>query len=775
MLDIAEDIDIFTEQKIQIVRRVKDFSDIASKEAEFTRTFQGPASRKNQQALENYGILGTNSTFDPHKGIPCVWSFSTFAKFSGRLEVVSVTYKDGKPYSFTFNFYGRQRSLANVFGADRFSDIDWSAFDHALTYFNVISSWQGDLDGNNNLLYPLIDSRANYYFGPENQNIEGNIRNIINPILLTDLKPAIRLPAFLLAVFDAYGLVLEGDLITDVASDWDNAFILPNRWSGSGVSPDTFNNNGVSYNAVTNATITAANSDLIMTFATEIQDENSLWNDTTYTANVAGVHPVAVFGSISLLGTAAVGQYVISVRVNGIETNSFPIIRQATDPQIFTFNFPTLQLTLDDLDEIEFFLMRVDLVIGAVTFPGQDCRLLNGTLLIQSPTNQLGQTVSLGDQMPDDKIVEWLSAFTKSLNLVLVPNDDDETKWTIQSVRDYYADGVQRDWKGYIDIENMTFTKPRVYKEIVMGFTSTDAAIQRAFRDATGRNYGEVNIRPDVEFAENKLEIRNPATLTPPSLFRVVDAAGVPTGEFADVTIHKSINIEGNPVKEPWLLFYYNGIGATSFPFYIQNGISGPTPTALQIGIYPHISSSKVFDTQQSSVTWCYSLESALNGQVPTSTSYRRYWETELQVQYAKESRVLQKARVVLPTLQFYQYQLNDEIFLENNWWRIEEIAHDQDGKNATVTLMSSRKLLPDITRTVKPGGEITFDRAPNSLEKSAAGAYPKGANFYGSFVRAQITPNLAKYGQVINNITQTFIEEINEIDGRFRSWDDES
>lgn len=774
MIDIERDIDIFSEQKIEITRRVKDFSDITAKEGEFTRTFQGPASRKNQKALENYGILGTNSTFDPHKGISCIWSFSTFAKFTGRLEVVSVQYKDGKPYAFTFNFYGRQRSLANVFGADRFSDIDWSEFDHALTYDNVQGSWSNGLFGGI-LVYPLIDSRANYYFGPPGQNVEGNIRNENNPILLTDLKPAMRLPIFMQRLFSAYGLELSGYLVDSVLSEWRRAYILPNRWSGSGVAANTFNDNVASYEDANTPFLTDPETETIITFDSEIQDDNNLFDGTTYTANVNGEHTLSAAINTELDGTPNIGRYAIIVKVNGVEINSFAVNRDPDNPQLFYILIPQITFFLSASDEVEFFLRRENLVFGPITFFGQDAKVRSGNFVIQAPANQLGQTVSLNDQMPDDKIVEWLGSFVKSLNLVLIPDGLNETKWTIKSLRDYYEDGEQRDWKGFIDIENMTFDKPTVYKEIKMGYTATDAAVQRAFRDATDRDFGSIDIRPDVEFAKDKLEIKNPCTLIPPALFKVVDEAGVPTGEVADVVIHKSLNIEGNPVKEPWLLFYNNGITGSVYSYYLQNGFDGPNPTGQIRAIYPHISAADNINPNSDTATLCFSLESALNAQVPENTAYLRYWETELLIQYAPESRVLKNARVVLPTLQFYNYNLNDEIYLENTWWRIIEIAHDKDGKNAKVTLQSARKILPDNAKSVLPGGKINFTRPPNPLEKSAAGAYKKGASFYGSFVRAQVTPNLQKYGQVINNITQTFIEEINEIGGRFRSWEDDS
>ena len=776
MIDIARDLDLFVEQRIDITRRLKDFSDIATKEGEFTRTFQGPASRKNQAALQNYGVVGTESEFNPHKGIPAQWSFSSFVRFTGRLEVNSVVYKDGKPYAFEFTYYGRQRSLANVFGSDRFSDIDWSEYDHFLTLSAVVVSWAGFFFSGE-ILYPLVDSRANYFFGPTSLDLPGNIRNANNPILLTDLKPAISVQTFLKKIFSAYGLTLTGDLV-DEESDFTRMYVLPNRWSGSGVAAKTFDNNTISYNAAQgdNPYITTPNSEQVVSFPTEVQDENELFNGTTFTANLSGTHTVAL--SILIQQDPFDGdrpsRYTLRIKKNGINIFDEIIFRNTGLSTVFYYQVPAVSVYLEAGDELEIFFGKIDYTIGIFSFDSRDARILMGQLTILAPVNQLGQTVSLNDQMPDDGITEWLSAFIRSYNMVIIPAGDDDKTWEILSLSEYYAKGTLRDWSGVIDLDNIAYHKPKVYQEVTMKYTESESAVQKAFFDATGRTFGEVNIRPDVEFGESQLEIQNPCTLIPPSLFKEVDASGEATGKIVDVTIHKSINIEGNPTKEPWLLFYFNGTQATSLPYYIQEGFDGPNPVGQLRHDYPKISAVQQEQTDNDSVTLCYSLESDIAAQVAGSTAYKRYWENALRLQYAKESRVVKRARVVLPTLEFYNYNLNDEIFLEGQYWRIEEISHDQEGKNASVTLQSSRIFQPAPVRAVRPGGKVMFDRSPDAMDISASGAYLQDGEYYGSFVRAQVTPNLQLYGSIINNITQVVIEEIEQAGGRFRTWGDE-
>lgn len=770
MIDIATDLDLFGDQDIKIIRRTKDLTDIASKEGEFTYSFEGPASPKNQKALMNYGIIDAKSNFDPHKGIAASWSFGSFSKFVGRLEVSTVVYKNGEPFSFSFNFYGRQRSLATVFGSDRLSDIDWSEYNHDLTYENVLKSWVGLLSGGD-LMYPLIDSRENYYFGDPSQNLKGNIRNANHPILLTDLRPAISFKAFMLSIFKAYGLTVIGSLIDALDGYTKNLYVLINRYSGSGVSADTYEQNFCSYKNASTDLLTTYNTETIVSIPTMVQDDNGLWDGSKYTALIDGVHNFTGFFLMNFYGSDNFGKYNFIVKKNGINVQEYTLLPDLDDTQT-QLNIPSLSIQLTAGDEIEFYYRRAIRYLGPIEFYGRDTKVTGGKFSVSGPLNQLGQTVSLSDQMTDDKIVDWIGQFIKSMNWVLIPNELNDTEWELMSVEEYYSRGAVRDWTEYIDLANITYNKMKVYKEISMRYEKSDAAIHVAYRDATGKGYGDLLATPDVEFGEAKFEVVNPCSLIPPALFKILDTNGEETGEFADATIHKSINVEGSPVKEKAILFYYNGLRGTAFSYYIQNGFApGGNPVGTVHTIYPHIGSVQDFPSLPESNTLTYSLESPLIGNVALKTVYANYWESQLMTQYAKESRQIESARLVIPISEFNYYSLGDEIFIERNYWRIIEISHDKNGREATVTLISSRRLNPINGKTVSEGGQIVFESEPSTFEKSAAGAYKKDGNFYGSFLRAQTKPNLNTYTNVVTQINQTIINEINEINGRLRSW----
>lgn len=769
MIDVGRDLEILEDQKIQITRRLKDYTQIATKESLFTRSFQGPVSSKNQDLLEGYGVLGANSSFNPHKGIAASWSFDAFTKFIGRLEVVSVIYKDGSPYLFNFNFYGEQKGLAIIFGSDRFSDLDWSSFDHLLTLNNIRKSWFGTLL-NGDILYPLIDSRVGYFLGPTNLNLAGNIRNSNQPILLTDLKPAIRFQKMIKFIFQQYGLTITGDIL-DSVGDMSSVFVLLNRFSGSGRSPDTYDLNFCKWTTAQSDLLPSGNSETDITFINEVDDQSGLFDGLEYTSAQIGPHTLIARFYTQNSGTEMFGKYIIKIYLNGVVIHEYAQTLSADSSGTVFFISP-VELNLVIGDKVKFTYRRQTYNIIGI---GRPSRITNGFFSITPPPNLIGQNVSLNSQMTDDKIIEWIAQFIQSMNWIIKPDEFDSAKYELISSVDDRSNGKILDWGTYLDIENVLIEKPEVYKEIHMKYKSSKSAIQEAYRTAAGKGFGDLLIRPDVDFGNGEFVIENPCTLIPPSLFKIVDSQGIPTGETADLTIHKSLDLNGGAVNESCLLFHFNGDHITTFPYYIQSGVTGGAIVSEQTSFFPMISAFQNLTDPEQDSSLCFSLESRQDGNVPLKTAYARFWESDFLLQYDPASRVLKNIRLVLPPQEFYTYKLNDEIFLQNEYWKIIEIKHDKDGKQAQATLQSSRRFKPITKYTVSGGGKIVFEKVPSQLEKSAAGAFQKGSEYFGSFMIAQITPDLSRYSEIITQTNQTTINEINNINGRFRSYNEQS
>lgn len=264
-------------------------------------------------------------------------------------------------------------------------------------------------------MYPLIDSRENYYFGDPAQNLQGNIRNANHSILLTDLQPAISFKAFMLSLFKAYGLTIVGSLIDAVSGYTKNLYVLINRYSGSGVSADTYEQNFCSYKNANTVTLTTYNTEARVKIPLEVQDDNGLWNGETYTSLINGVHYFSGFFLMNFYGSNNLGKYIFIIKKNGINVQEYTLLPDMDDSQT-QLNVPNFDIYLETGEYLEFYYRRGIRNVGPIEFYGRDTRVTFGNFSISGPLNQLGQTVSLNDQMTDDKIVEWIGKFIKSMN-----------------------------------------------------------------------------------------------------------------------------------------------------------------------------------------------------------------------------------------------------------------------------------------------------------------------------------------------------------------------
>jgi hypothetical protein len=566
-------------------------------------------------------------------------------------------------------------------------------------------------------------------------------------------------------VFENYDLELVGDLVDDSSSPIDQAFVSLNRWSGNTIDPELFNENYLLASDATSSQLTVNDSETVVSFddtAQFAQDDANQWTGSNlYTAIGSGTHSIVVALECELTGPSQTSNYAVVIKKNGVVA-----FEQEFQPPFNTSTFMTMVLYADLLltagDEMQVFLKKIQ---------GKDIEVVDGVIQVKAPQIAIGEIYGLNSQMPDIKLVDWIGGLISSYNWVLYPDLLDDSKWYIQTVPEWYADGDQISWKDKIDLANITYKKPKVYKEINMKYKPSDSVACKNFRDQAGRNFGELNLRPDVEFAESKFEVENPCTLIPPALFQVLNNNLEPTGEYANITIHKSLSQDGSPVEEQSLIFIFRGLGVTTFTYYLQDGIDGFSglPTSVLQAFYPIISFSEDGPTGNS---LAFSLESDYVGAITPNTVWARNWENQIRVQYAKESRQLEKAILYLNPVDVYDYRLNDEIFIEENWWRIIEISHATNNEKARVTLISSRLLTAPNEYEIKSGGKINFDTVPDVFDLSALGAFKKGSSYFGSFILPIIQPSLNTYQKAINNYTQTTVVQIEQLGGRIRTWD---
>ena len=777
MIDIAQDLDFYDDEAIEITKKVKDIREITLQESEFSREFSVPATAKNNAVFSYYANIDVDSTIDPHKAIDAFWTIDLSTRYSGVLEVKGCTYKNGYPENYSLVFYGRVKNLATVFGEDRLTDIDWSSYDHALTFSNVVSSWVGalvlsDLSTTDEIVYPLIDYYRNFYFGPADLDIEGNIANANNGILLGDLKPAIRFTAMVESIFQNYSLNLAGTILDD--TELTNLFVSPNANSGPLIDYAEYDANYVESGANGgNQTVPAAGTEVVIKFNNEIQDDNNNWNDSTYTFTAPVTGPYALYIQGRVTRSGSIVDIETYYKINGgdpqeVGVTSTTVSDVNADSRFFTRYFSPVELTAGDT--VQFFARNS----GSTLLGDQD--LIDSQMLFKTadfPTVEENVTQTLANTMPNIKVVDFINGVLKTFRWVIVPGDK-PGNWQILSEADYRALGTTRDWSNYIDLKNITYNKPEVYKSIKLTFAETETAAHTAFEEQAKRRFGEIQLIPDVDFGQDALEEESIFTCWPPTNWNILDDEGAAIAS-TPITFYKMLDIEGSPTKDEFLWFFYDGtIGAHGYDYYIQDGVSAGQPTYTAINYYPTCyahNGDEVAANADFSAT--YSIENVLNGQPPINNIFTKYWQDEIYNIYANGARVA-TADFYLPMDQFLSFELNDTIWTEGRRWYIDEFRYDVKRKRAKCTLRSKEPIKDrsSIT-TINGGGKVEFSSQPDSFVKSIANVgRQQGGKFLQQNPKSIVLNNKLVYTEAQSKIFETYITNIiNVIDENLLSW----
>ncbi len=761
MIDIGQDIDLYKDEAVTITRRVKELRQITLSESEFSQSFSVPANAKNNNVFGYYGNLDVDDSVNPHKGFPARWSFDLAVRFVGVLELQGVVYKNGKPQSYNLVFYGRVKNLATIFGEDTLPEIDWGDYDHILTYDNVKDSWDGNLLSGN-IVYPLVDFESNYYFGPpelDTSNLDvKNIRNENNGILLSDLKPAIKLRAMLKSIFSNYDLTLSGT-IDDTR--FDNLFVLPSKEAGIIKGVDDTNENAVSV-SITPSQGVLAGASVPIEYDVEQQDLGNNFNTTTFTFTAPETAAYSISANYNFIAPPST---VVTVTVELTTTEgTFPLQQQTYTSTSFGSISDSILVPQAQLPSGA----TIRILIAPV---GNNITVLSSSLFITSYFFGLfNKTIDLAITMPQDSVVDFVNQFLKSLRWVVIPGDQ-EGEWRVLSESEYKALGTTRDWSNYIDISNTTYKKPNVYKNIDIKFKDSEAAQQVQFKNNQNRNFGSVKIKPDVDFGQEQFTVESPFTLWNPSVFNVLNEFNQITGT-SGITLYKMIDIEGSAVHDKYLLFYNQGeVGTSSVDYYIQTDIFLGQPSYEIESNYP-ICTFYDYDFATGSpvntdLSASYAIEYPLFGDPPLETLYKAYWEEQLYQLYAGNSRIA-IAEFYLPRDQFLTFEMNDRIFAEGRYWTIDQISYNTQKEVAKATLRSDKPIVdrPNIDG-VTYGGEVSTDKPLSSFEKSLYNLREVNGSFYLGARQPSLLSNKITYTNAdqknINQYVQDIIKTANE------------
>ena len=111
--------------------------------------------------------------------------------------------------------------------------------------------------------------------------------------------------------------------------------------------------------------------------------------------------------------------------------------------------------------------------------------------------------VVISDQMPEQKISDFIGSLVRAFNLVIVPTGNGQ--YDIEPLDDWYAEGTTREITEYVDTEEVNINKPSLYRRISYKYNETGAIIGEQYRLQNDIGYGD--LQADFTFDGEEFDV----------------------------------------------------------------------------------------------------------------------------------------------------------------------------------------------------------------------------------------------------------------------------
>lgn len=460
----GERVDLFQDESVSITQTIKNVKDIEKVFTPFTRDFSLPASPTNNRIFKHYYNYDIVGGFDARVRVNARLEINYLPFKDGKLKLNGVDLKDGRPYAYRVSFFGNTIDLKDIVGEDKLSDLP--SLDEDLDYdaVTVKTKLTTPVDANTEYTIPLLTATQRLYYNTDPTQIYLDSGNLVysattrQGVRFDELKYAVRLDKIISAIETDYSITFRSNSFfknTTYYSDINNLYMWCHRKKGKlnieggALNQVTFTNDGNTGSYISNNKVGVdVSTGLSLIFKTTANSSSFLYD-------------------IVIKKDAAVVQ--TANKVTG------------------SYNLEVLDFDLGD--EFEVFIATyedgADFSQLQWEFKWEDVpnsQIVTETYNATSTQFSSAYKFNIKEQMPEMKIIDFLSGLFKMFNLLAyVENDEIQ----VLPYNDYYAefnrDGSARretyDITKYVDPSESQVDVVLPYKEIDFKYQDTNTLL----------------------------------------------------------------------------------------------------------------------------------------------------------------------------------------------------------------------------------------------------------------------------------------------------------
>ena len=639
-------LDLFEDEQITLTQTIQDIRDIEKVFTDFSRTFNLPATSVNNKLFKHYyrrdlvsdaipdGIFDANSKLDAILEL----NYKPFK--AGYIVMNGVKLKNNVPESYNITFYGQTIQLKDRVQDRKLSSLDFSQFNHDYNVTRVkqglesfVSVLNGQTVSTAHVIYPLIshtqrfiyDSTAGgvltsqarsdttrnlYASGSQADSGSGNTERLgtTKGLQFTDLKPALRIIDIIKVIEQDNEIDINfTDDFFKTTGFFSNLYMWLHRNKGEiGVTPT----NETNTNLIVVDKIQSFTGDVI-----EFFDSDTTQDPPHSFTGIAPVFDGGVFRfatgltsqtsfddkeSMKILWTVTptVNTKNFTARLRKAGTNE--VIAElahtsGTTNTILEFEFETSLATTVENHNVEFVIETTETSLN-LTY-GLTCTKIleqvgTGTqnLAIQAGTispDSVVDTIYISDQIPDMKILNFLTGLFKTFNLTaFVDNDVSSSTFSqikVQTLDSFYASGTTRDITEFVNTEEgeSNFSVP--FNDIGFSFEEPKSFAAFYYNKLNSREYGSVKASDASNSGRDPRLNRGQDYIikTPYEKMLFERLKNVNGGADTNIGFGYFVDDNQSPTIGKPLLFYKKSTSVSGTPIQMFNGGGTGTPASI--------------------------------------------------------------------------------------------------------------------------------------------------------------------------------------------------
>jgi hypothetical protein len=676
------DLDTFSDIPFRVDVSAIQNNEIGSNFGIASQAISLPGSKANNEFFQAAFNVNSPNARGFKRSVDCQVIQDGAAVFKGNLILNEVVTDSESDTTYSVTLVNESVDFTTLIKEQYISQLDFPELVHPFNITSITASWEDDNSFlNGDVYYPLVDYGTDgtdpNLFPIEFGGTVGKVDNIASPMQIQQFKPSIRVKKVIDKIFESVGYQYSSTFFD--SAEFSTIYALTTADDKLGIVQQQSQDAGFRVTNTSNQTLVGPFDQQTLLFQSEIYDPANQYNTGTsrftitnagtYAFNAsldfvkAGVNDRVAFATLALIknGTQIAQQfYDLKTMYSGTLTFAsagFPLV--ATD-------YIELRLTWDGQDTG---FSPTDLTINAASTFGT----------IYAPVISVGGDVYMSAQFdPSIKSLDFLKGIIEKFNLVIEPKKNERNTLIIEPFDTWADSGVVKDWSEKYDratkisIKHPIQSQPR---KIIF----SDAFDSDVLTDYSKNNFDSVNsygtytytTNSDIAQGEKKIGgffgplptkgIQGAPGIILPQLYRS-DNGSKKSFKYKPRLGYRIDNRSSVGAKNG-VFYIYNSDTATSDTFNSYSTISSIQSYPIGAGKSLHFDASK----------WYPFHDNYAEGNTPLG-AYTQYWGRYINELYDDSSRIVTLNMKFNP-IELKDIQLNDKIFIDNAYYRINKIS----------------------------------------------------------------------------------------------------